>query len=253
MKMNKKLVEQGAFLFRWRSFLPLLLIFPGIVAISDSAVIEQKYGDFYEDSWVLLGFIISMIGLAVRWVTVGFVPAGTSGRNTKSQRANHLNTDGMYSVCKNPLYLGNFVTILGILVSVKVWWLVLLGSLAYWLYIERIIATEENFLIETYGDEYTEWASRTPIFVPNFKLWQAPHMKFSLRTVLRREYNGFMAVCAAFFFTEMILDVFMEREVIPYWLMEDWPWTFLFVLGLVTFVTLRTLKRHTRLLRVEGR
>lgn len=253
MKMNKKLVEQGTFLFRWRSFLPLLLIFPGIVAISESAAIEQRYGDLFEESWVLLGLVISLVGLAIRWVTVGFVPAGTSGRNTKSQRANFLNTDGMYSVCKNPLYLGNFITILGILVSVKVWWLVMLGSLAYWLYIERIIAAEESFLIDTYGEEYSEWASRTPIFMPNLKLWKAPHMRFSFRTVLRREYNGFMAVCAAFFFTEMILDVIIEREAIPFWLMEDWPWTVLFIFGLVTFITLRTLKRHTKLLRVEGR
>lgn len=253
MSKNKKIAEQGAFLFRWRSYLPLLLILPGLAALPVGSVIEQKYGDSFEEMWVIMGFVISLIGLAVRWFTVGFVPAGTSGRNTKTQRAEALNTDGMYSVCKNPLYLGNFIVLFGILISIKSWWLLILGCGAYYFYIKRIIATEEDFLIEKYGKIYTDWADKTPAFFPNFRLWQKPEMNFSAKTVLKREYNGFMAVCAAFFFTEMIADVFMEREPIPYWLVEDWPWTVLFVFGLITFITLRTLKRHTRILRVEGR
>lgn len=253
MDIRQKLTEQGTFLFRWRSFIPLILIFPGIVAISESAEIVQKHGDFFEVTWVLVGFIISLCGLAVRWFTVGFVPAGTSGRNTKDQRAEHLNTDGMYSIVKNPLYLGNFIVILGILVSIKVWWFVLMGGLAYWVYIERIIATEEDFLIEKYGKAYNIWADKTPIFIPNLRLWRAPEMIFSLKTVLRREYNGFTAVCTAFFFTEMILDVFVKREPIFYWLSDDWPWATLFAFGLAVLLILRTLKKHTRFLRVEGR
>lgn len=253
MLLNKKLSNDGAFLFRWRSFLPLLLVFPGVIAIADSAFIEQKYGDLFEESWVLLGFVVAIAGLFVRWCTVGFVPAGTSGRNTRGQRAHRLNTDGMYSVVRNPLYLGNFIVILGILISIKTWWFVLLGSLAYCLYIERIIATEESYLTEKFGREYTDWASKTPIFLPNPRLWRSPAMPFSLKTVLRREYNGFMAVCAAFFFTEMILDVFIEHEAFIYWLAEDWPWTCMFIFGLLVFLTLRSLKKYTGILHVEGR
>lgn len=251
--IQDKLVAQGAFLFRWRSFLPLLLLVPGVMAFSDSALFEDKYGDFLDEAWVVIGLLVSIAGLAVRWVTVGFVPGSTSGRNTKEQRADFLNTDGMYSIVKNPLYLGNFLAILGVLISVKVWWLVLTGSLAYWLYIERIIAAEESFLAEKYGKIYTDWAEKTPIFVPAFRLWRKPSMPFSYRTVLKREYNGLMGVGAAFFVSEFLIDVGFQHEPLHVWLREDWPWVAGFALSALVFFTLRTLKKHTRVLKVEGR
>jgi protein-S-isoprenylcysteine O-methyltransferase Ste14 len=251
--IQKKLAAQGAFLFRWRSFIPLFLLIPGLMAFSDSAMFEIRYGDFFDEAWVVIGLFISIAGLAVRWVTVGFVPGSTSGRNTKEQRADHLNTDGMYSIVKNPLYLGNYLTILGVLVSIKVWWLVLIGSLAYWLYIERIIAAEESFLADKYGRNYTDWAENTPIFVPDLRLWRKPAMSFSYRTVLKREYNGLMAVAAAFFVSEFLIDVAFQREPLRLWLREDWPWVAGFCITGLVFLTLRTLKKHTRFLKVEGR
>jgi len=253
MTIQKTLVAQGAFLFRWRSFIPLLLVVPALMAFSQSALIEEKYGDFLDETMVVIGLLISLGGLAIRWVTVGFVPGSTSGRNTKEQRADHLNTDGMYSIVKNPLYLGNYFAILGVLVSVKVWWLVLIGTLAYWLYIERVIAAEEKFLTEKYGQKYTDWSEKTPIFIPNIRLWRKPAMSFSYKTVLKREYNGLMGVACAFFVSEYIIDVWFEREPFGLWLREDWPWVAGFVVAAVVFLTLRTLKKHTRLLRVEGR
>ena len=253
MTIQTNLAKQGAFLFRWRSYLPLVLLMPGMMALSDSALFEERYGERIDEIWALTGFVIAIAGLAIRWMTVGFVPAGTSGRNTKEQRAHALNTDGLYSVVKNPLYLGNYFTILGVLVSLKVWWLVMIGSLAYWIYIERIIAAEEEFLTMEYGDEYSRWADRTPVFIPDFRLWRKPAMKFSLKTVLRREYNGFMGVCAAFFLTELIVDVFVEGEPLRFWIREDWPWVWGFCAALTIFLTLRTLKKHTSVLKVSGR
>ena len=253
MTIKDNLAKQGVFLFRWRSYLPLVLLLPAIMAFSDSALFDEKFGEFIEDSFVLAGLVISFIGLAIRWITIGFVPAGTSGRNTQAQRAEVLNTDGMYSIVRNPLYLGNFFAILGVLVSLKVWWLVLIGGLAYWLYIERIIAAEEEFLIGKYGETYKSWADKTPVFIPNFRLWRKSAMVFSLKNVLRREYNGFMAVCTAFFVTEIIIDVGIEGESFSYWLSEDWPWAWGFAVALVIFLTLRTLKKHTSVLKVEGR
>ena len=54
------------------------------------------------------GIIISFLGEAIRIFTVAYTPAGTSGRNTKQQLADTLNTTGIYSLLRHPLYLGNF-------------------------------------------------------------------------------------------------------------------------------------------------
>lgn len=253
MTLFDTLSQQGNFLFRWRSFVPLVLLIPGAMALADSALFENKYGDFIEECWVIIGLVIAILGLAIRWITVGFVPGSTSGRNTKSQRADVLNTDGMYSIVRNPLYLGNFLAILGVLISLKVWWFVLIGILAYWIYIERVIAAEEEYLIEKFGDEYRQWAYQTPIFIPKIQLWRSPELLFSYKTVLKREYNGVMAVAAAFFITEFVIDVGFEREPVLLWAKEDWPWVAGFLMATATFFMLRTLKKKTLWLKVEGR
>ena len=139
MSLQESMVKSGHFFFRWRSYIPLLFIAPLILAFEESAYIESLVGDDIEDLWVLLCFIISLAGLAVRCFTVGFIPGSTSGRNTTEQRANFLNTTGMYSIVRNPLYLGNFIMILGVMLSIKVWWLALIFSLVFFIYMERII------------------------------------------------------------------------------------------------------------------
>lgn len=83
MDLHNTMVKHGHSLFRWRSYIPLLFIAPLMLAFKDAAAFENMVGDQLEDLWVLCCFILSLAGLATRWVTVGYVPAGTSGRNTQ--------------------------------------------------------------------------------------------------------------------------------------------------------------------------
>ncbi len=255
MNIQDTLIRQGGFLFRWRSFIPFILIAPALAAAANSSAIQNAFGDHVEDVVLFSGFLVSLAGLAIRWATIGFVPQGTSGRNTQNQRAEAVNKTGMYSVVKNPLYLGNSVALLGILLSIKVWWFVVIGVLAYWIYIERVIAAEERFLTEKFGPVYTEWAKRTPIFVPDVRLWQKPEMPFSFKKVLRGEYNGLMAVGTVFFLNNFITDILVQREDVASWLAQDWFWFAEFIVISTIFVVLRTLKKKTKILSVapEGR
>ncbi len=253
MSLYDSMIKNGHTMFRLRSYLPLLIIPPLLIAMEESVYLEKIVGDNVEDLWVLFCFLLSFFGLFIRAITVGYVPAGTSGRNTQSQRAHHLNVTGMYSIVRNPLYLGNFVIILGVLLSIKVWWLVALGTLGFFIYMERIILAEEKFLSEKYGSEYNDWRAKTPVIWPKFKLWQKPELPFSLKTVLRREYPGMMAVGAVFFATELITDLFFEGEEFFAWLADDFIWPVAFVLIMAFGLTLRHLKKKTNVLKVEGR
>src|SRR5688500_12554162 len=109
MSLHDTMVKHGHTMFRYRSYLPLLIAGPLLVAMKESIYWESVVGDGLEDVWVFLCFLLSLFGLWIRAKTVGHVPGGTSGRNTASQRAHHLNTTGLYSIVRNPLYLGNFV------------------------------------------------------------------------------------------------------------------------------------------------
>lgn len=253
MKLHDIMIKDGIRIFRWRSYLPLLFIGPLLLAFEEAAQMEARMGEVAEDIWVLFCFLLSLGGLALRAYTVGHVPAGTSGRNAKAQRAARLNTTGMYSVVRNPLYLGNFIILLGVVMSLKVWWLVLIVTMAFFIYMERIILTEEKFLGETFGEAYSKWCEKTPVIVPRFSLWKKPDMPFSLKTVLKREYQGLLGIGTAFFVTEVIVDLWFEGEPFEEWIVEDMAWPVLYGLILAAALTLRYLKKYTAVLAVDGR
>ncbi|MEW6025309.1 MAG: isoprenylcysteine carboxylmethyltransferase family protein [Pseudomonadota bacterium] len=253
MLIKQLLTLHGNFLFRWRSYLPLLLLPVFVAAAPESVRVEQAMVNGWSAAWTCICLAVAFLGLAIRVAVVGYVPAGTSGRNVHEQRAEHLNTTGLYSVVRNPLYLGNFVGLIGFVAATRVWWLAVIGSLVYWLYIERIIAAEEEFLERKFGKQYVDWASKTPAFMPRLSGWTKPNMPFSLRTVLRREYNGLFTLGAVFFMWSAFVDLIIENKSVSAWVHEDYALMALFLATFGAFVVLRFLKKHSRLLHEPGR
>ena len=109
MTLKDNLICSGNILFKYRSFIPLLLIPFMIFYIK---IKNQLFLD-YNLYILILCIILSSIGLFIRILTIGYVPNQTSGRNTKEQIANVLNTSGTYSLLRHPLYLGNYLIISG--------------------------------------------------------------------------------------------------------------------------------------------
>lgn len=247
MALREELERTGNWLFRWRSYLPLVLIVPTVAAMHHADYLVQDRDG--QDVWALVCLVVSLAGLGVRVATVGHVPRGTSGRNThEGQVAEVLNTSGMYSLVRHPLYLGNYVIWLGISMFCGISWLIVIFALGFWLYYERIMFAEEEFLRRKFGEAYLTWSETTPAFLPRLRGWKRPELPFSLRTVLRREYPGLFAICACFFALEAYQRVVIQGQWRPNPL-----WTGIFLTGLLLFLTLRTLKRKTTFLAVEGR
>lgn len=174
----------------------------------------------------------------IRIVTVGYVPRGTSGRTTRNPKASVLNTTGMYSIVRHPLYLGNFFIWLGVSMFPRSLFFSLSAILLFFLYYERIIFAEESFLQDRFGREFSEWAERTPLFLPRFKNWSRPSLRFSWKMVLKREYTGFFAIIVVFTCLEIAGDLFYLGK----WQL-DWEWMILFAAGLITYIVLISLKK----------
>ena len=247
MALREELERSGNWLFRWRSYLPLFLIAPCVLAFNEFP--QWRRCDEGPDAWGLVCLAVSLLGLAVRVATVGFVPKGTSGRNTHDgQIAETLNTTGIYSLVRNPLYLGNFIIWLGVSMFPLQWWLPVIFGLVFWLYYERIIYAEEEFLRKKFGEQYLRWADQTPAFLPKLTGWRPPALPFSLRSVLRREYSGLLGIVVCFYLL----------EIGAHWVFYSKPdvhpvWHVVFLSGAAAWVTLRTLKKTTSVLAIEGR
>ncbi len=246
MALKEELGKHGDWLFKWRSYLPLLVLPIILVTLKDFDYLERIYGDTVNAIWKAFCLTVSLLGLSIRCITCGYVPKETSGRNTKRQKAGLLNTAGMYSIVRHPLYLGNFFVMLGMALFVEVWWLTLISILLFWLYYERIIIAEEEFLRRNFGDLFLEWSGKTPAFLPKFRNWQKPELPFSLKAVIAREYTTLFVIIASFSFIDIMGDIFVEGEL-------DSAWAAVFIAGFMLYSTLRILKKKTKIFYVEGR
>ncbi|MBV42376.1 MAG: lipid A phosphate methyltransferase [Crocinitomicaceae bacterium] len=249
MAMIEELERSGNWLFRGRSYFPLALY--ALMAL----VIGMKWDPLFQKfdpAPALVCIAISMLGLVIRALTIGYTPRGTSGRNTKAgQVAEVLNIKGMYSLVRHPLYLGNFFMWLGIMIYVGNLWFTVVCCLLYWLYYERIMFAEEAFLRGKFGQAYLDWSMNVPSFWPRNLNWLTPDVEFSLRNVLKREYNGFFAV---------FLSLAMVSAGKTYvHITHDWEsvlhpfWQSTVIGSFAVFLILRSLKRYSRVLHVEGR
>ena len=249
MAMIEEFEQTGNWLFRGRSYFPLVLYALMV------GVITLKLDTFFQSFELVPALIcigISLVGQIIRALTIGYTPRGTSGRNTKAgQVAEVLNTRGMYSLVRHPLYLGNYLMWLGIMIYVGNVWFVVVCSLIYWLYYERIMFAEEAFLRGKFGQAYLDWSLGVPSFWPRNLRWTAPDVKFSLRNVLKREYNGFFAIFVSLAVISAAKQAVRGADAWVDILVPFWQYTLL--VTFILFFTLRSLKRYSRVLHVEGR
>jgi protein-S-isoprenylcysteine O-methyltransferase Ste14 len=246
VRLRDRFVREGHWLFRHRGYLPLLLLPVVLLAMRGfDAAEESGRGDLV---WEVCCLAVSLAGLAVRAATVGCSARGTSGRNRHAQVASTLNTTGMYSIVRHPLYVGNYLMWLGIVALPRVWWLPVIVSLAFWLYYERIMLAEEEFLCERFGEGFAEWAARTPAFIPRPSLWSRSACRFSFRVVLGREYSGLFLLVLTFWAVEAAGDALRTGRLV-----FDPVWSGVMAASTLLCAGIYTLKRRTRLLRVENR
>ena len=144
MALKEELIEQGNKLFKYRSNLPVPFAVLGLIIYLHNIHFLDK--EINSISFEIGCLSIGLLGQLIRGITIGYTPKGTSGRNTRRQVADELNTKGMYSLMRNPLYLGNFFMWFAIVLFINIYWFSILYIMCFWIYYERIILAEENFL-----------------------------------------------------------------------------------------------------------
>ncbi len=242
----------GAWLFRWRSYLPFLVLLLALFFLRDIAQ-RRLHGEYIEHQWMFLCYAVSMLGVLSRALIVGFVPRNTSGRNTRAQKAASLNTTGAYSLVRHPIYVANYLVFAGFVLVFRSPELFILATLLYALYYLPIMMAEERFLFETFGPQYRDYASRTNAVLPSFHHWKRPALPFSLRTVIRREASTLLLASFIFAAFDAAEDLLIEREALNTWLRDEWFWPRSFLLIAALYLIARHLKRHTSLLVAQGR
>lgn len=247
--LQKELKQQGDFLFLHRGTLPLLILVTGLAVFILTRLFSEPAAFLQTTTFKLISLALALSGEGIRIFTVGYTPANTSGRNRFYQLADEVNTTGIYSTVRHPLYLGNFIIWLGIAMLTENIWFVLIFILTYWIYYERIMYAEEMFLYNKFNESYQKWAAKTPAFIPDVSKYESPKLPFSWKKVLKKEKNGISAIFALFFifdFTGNIIEAGRFVIELNFW----------FYAALATFILyliLKYLKWNTSVLDEEGR
>ena len=106
-------------------------------------------------SWFYIGLSIFTLGLILATIsTVDFVTT-TIGKPI---------TQGFYRFSRHPLYLSLFTIYIGTSIATASWVFLLLSMAnIYWIWIESL--AEERYCLERYGNEYREYANKTPRWI----------------------------------------------------------------------------------------
>lgn len=251
--LRDQMVRHGNWLFRWRSYLPIILVPVALLVFGNAGWVTRIFGETVEDGFDYLCLLIALAGLAVRVAAVGFVPAGTSGRNTGEQKAMALNTTGFYSLVRHPLYFANFLVFISFVLLFKSLVFTLFAGVAYFFYYERIMLAEEQFLENQYGQRYRDWANVTPCFVPRLARWTSPDLPFSWRSALLREFHSLLLIAAVFFLVEMVEAIVIDRQSVAEWMREEPFWSALLAVNGVIYLSVMVIKKRTDWLAVAGR
>lgn len=248
-----EMVLQGDWLFRWRSYLPFMIAPIFVLFFYEADWFHWSYGWFAEEAWDIACLLITTVGLACRIMVAGFAPKGTSGRNTVRQYATSLNTTGMYSIVRHPLYFANFLIFVGFVLLFKSVVLLMITTMFFFLYYERIMLAEESFLDKAFGAKFRVWALRTSAFAPRFSAWKRPSTTFSVRSTIRREHQTLLLIVACFVSFESLDAVVLENRAFPEWISTEPYWLLTLAGASLFYITSQYLKKYTEVLDVQDR
>ena len=179
----------GSFLFRWRNGLFIALY---LVLFVPSPRLLAGLGGSATAPWLLLtvGFAVSLAGQAVRCATIGLAYIVRGGREGRVY-AEGLVTGGIFSHCRNPLYVGNILMLLGLGIMANSLLFVAVVMPLFLLIYGAIVATEEQFLHAKFGAGYAAYCNRVNRWWPRLSGLKATFasMRFNWKRWLVKEYN----------------------------------------------------------------
>jgi protein-S-isoprenylcysteine O-methyltransferase Ste14 len=177
------MVKLGNWLFHYRNFLfPVLylaLFIPSRPFLSNETVSD------------ITGILLIFSGILVRCITIGLVYI-VRGGNKRSIHAEELVTGGIYGICRNPMYLGNILLLLGFGFFSGSLVFMLIFMPLFVIFYMAIIKAEETFLTDKFGDTFVAYKNNVNALLPDpGKVKEAfKGQSFKWKRVLIKEYNS---------------------------------------------------------------
>jgi len=194
-------VKLGNKLFHIRNF--LFPVFYAVLFIPSPSV-------FQNEKWALItGSLLIISGILTRFITIGLVYI-IRGGSKRQIYAETLVTDGIYRICRNPMYLGNILLLTGFGFFANSLLFMLVCIPLFLLFYYSIICAEEEFLQTKFGSQFINYKSVTNAIIPklgNIKEAFEGHT-FRFKVAVFKEYNSLFL-----YFTGLLLLLYFQGHI----------------------------------------
>lgn len=200
--LKSAMVRVGNFFFRYRDgVFPVIIVTLVLSALPTVEISGSEELDTLKD---LLGVAIALCGLAFRALVIGYVYIKRGGLN-KRVYATDLVTDGIFGICRNPLYVGNLLIYVGVFVMHGNPYVMVVGIALFAFIYQCIVYAEEDFLRNKFGAGYDAYCRDTPRWLPRFSKFKAATqgMNFNFRKVIIKDYSTMATTILALTMVEL--------------------------------------------------
>lgn len=218
------IIKFGNWIFTYRNFLfPLLYIFlfiPSEMLLRNTALAT------------FIGLFLIVVGIVIRSLTIGLEYIKRGGLKRKIY-AEKLVIGGIYSICRNPMYLGNLFILAGFGIYANSALFTFFIFPAYIFIYWTIIKAEEHFLTEKFGDKFIHYKNQIHPLIPDFSKMRNlfKNQKFKWQKVLFKEYNSFFL----YIFGLLALTLYLNR-------ISYTSFTIIIIISLSVYILIKVIK-----------
>lgn len=155
------MIAIGNFFFKYRNW--IFILFYAALFVPSLPLFNVVSGGPHYYWWpIVLGLLITVTGQGIRGLTIGLAYIVRGGKEGKPY-ADGLVTEGIFRHCRNPLYVGNILMLLGVgILANSVFYVAVMMPLFCFIY-QAIVLAEEDFLRKKFGagfDHYCQDVNR---------------------------------------------------------------------------------------------
>lgn len=183
------MIRIGNFFFKYRNWI-FILFYAALFLPSPALFTAAHFGPQYYWWPVLAGLIITVKGQLIRGLTIGLAYIVRGGKDGKPY-AEGLVTEGIFRHCRNPLYVGNIVMLLGVGVLANSLLYVVVVLPVFCFVYQAIVLAEEDFLRREFGSGYERYCAEVNRWVPRLNGIRATmtSMRFNGRRWILKEHT----------------------------------------------------------------
>jgi len=163
--MERVFINLGKFFFKYRNGLFPVVYLALVLITRPGLFLESAQLDKYACA---LGAFLALTGQAFRMLVIGLAYIIRGGKGGKVYAESLVQT-GIYAHSRNPMYVGNYLILVGFVLLYGSLWGYVIVLPFFTLVYYSIVKNEESYLKEKFGRDYAKYEDNVNRFIPNLR------------------------------------------------------------------------------------